>query len=389
MKRRILWTMGILGVALLTGCTSPDTRAYRTERERIVEDKDIEEDIDDEKDYDGDTDRDDDTDRPELPYGDSAMALEELLLDKLDQSVIKYNSKYYDEYRGGIWTYNMKLIDFDDKKMSEEIKKIKETVDEYMQSDFEGQAIYVVISADNDFAGSGSSNLIHMTNYTSEKNGSGYDIVTIDDHMSHVTFSGIDEMVSLATDEDYTINHIEYWEEIGIEDYTGPYGDAFSSGCGAEELIKGIFDEVDQSVIKYGGCYMSKDCDMVVYYVSIIDFDDEKMADAMGDLCDVVNGYLQSDAYEGEAICVHVRTESSLCCVSYETVAYIQNNHFKTYFGEPLDMGEIYDHISYVNYYGIDDDMELYYFSENTEYTINQQEFWDNFDIDEVEFLDS
>ncbi|MBO5081747.1 MAG: hypothetical protein J6C06_03985 [Lachnospiraceae bacterium] len=150
-----------------------------------------------------------------------------------------------------------------------------------------------------------------------------------------------------------------------------------------KELPELLVEGVDQSVLEYRGCaYITKQS-ISEYELYIVSDSDEKIAEEIRNTYKVLDQYLQSDAYEGEAITIVIKTDSIHCHASTYIAAIGNVDYSYNYYGKK-DYYTVEDHISHIEPYGIDEESEIY--NESIDYIINREDFWNDFEADCVNF---
>lgn len=146
------------------------------------------------------------------------------------------------------------------------------------------------------------------------------------------------------------------------------------------ELLR---EDVDQSILEYWGTAHHNNYGIDEYRLCVVSDSNEAVAEEIKNVYQVMENYLQSDAYEGGAISVVIYAES-IHCHAHNILAVIGNSDYSyNYYGKKENL-TIEDHVSYIEPYGIDDESEIY--DENVDYIINQESYWDSFDVDCIVF---
>ena len=144
-----------------------------------------------------------------------------------------------------------------------------------------------------------------------------------------------------------------------------------------------LAEGVDQNVLEYRGCVYITKHSISEYELYIVSDSNEKVAEEIRNAYKVLDQYLQSDEYKGEAISIAILTDSIHCHASNYIAAIENVDYSYNYYGEK-EYYTVEDHISYIEPHGIDEESEIY--DESIDYIINQESFWSEFEADCVNF---
>ena len=144
-----------------------------------------------------------------------------------------------------------------------------------------------------------------------------------------------------------------------------------------------LAEGVDQNVLEYRGCVYITKHSISEYELYIVSDSNEKVAEEIRNAYEVLDQYLQSDEYKGEAISIAILTDSIHCHASNYIAAIENVDYSYNYYGEK-EYYTVEDHISYIEPHGIDEESEIY--DESIDYIINQESFWSEFEADCVNF---
>ena len=145
-----------------------------------------------------------------------------------------------------------------------------------------------------------------------------------------------------------------------------------------------LTENVDQSVLEYRQCVVNCTNPVVVEYrLYLISNSNEDVAGEIRNAYEVLDQYLQSDEYKGEAISIAILTDSIHCHASNYIAAIENVDYSYNYYGKK-EYYTVEDHISYIEPHGIDEESEIY--DESIDYFINQESFWSEFEADCVNF---
>lgn len=184
---------------------------------------------------------------------------------------------------------------------------------------------------------------------------------------------GIMENMLPGEEQEYSIE--EASEKLSLEEVEELLRD--------KELPELLVEGVDQSVLEYRGCACITKQSISEYELYTVSDSDEKIAEEIRNTYKVLDQYLQSDAYEGEAITIVIKTDSIYCHASTYIAAIGNVDYSYNYYGKK-DYYTVEDHISHIEPYGIDEESEIY--NESIDYIINQEDFWNDFEADCVNF---
>lgn len=145
-----------------------------------------------------------------------------------------------------------------------------------------------------------------------------------------------------------------------------------------------LMENVDQSVLEYRGKVMyHTNPEVVQYSLYLVSNSNEDVEKEIRKVYEVLDQYLQSDDYNGEAISIAIMTDSIHCHASNYVAAIGNVDYSYNYYGKK-EIYTVEDHISHIEPYGIDEEAEIY--DENIDYLINQESFWSEFEADCVNF---
>ena len=144
-----------------------------------------------------------------------------------------------------------------------------------------------------------------------------------------------------------------------------------------------LAEGVDQNVLEYRGCVYITKHSISEYELYIVSDSNEKVAEEIRNAYGVLDQYLQSDEYKGEAISIAILTDSIHCHASNYIAAIENVDYSYNYYGKK-EYYTVEDHISYIEPHGIDEESEIY--DESIDYIINQESFWSEFEADCVNF---
>ncbi|MBQ8247546.1 MAG: hypothetical protein IJZ42_10470 [Lachnospiraceae bacterium] len=144
-----------------------------------------------------------------------------------------------------------------------------------------------------------------------------------------------------------------------------------------------LAEGVDQNVLEYRGCVYITKHSISEYELYIVSDSNEKVAEEIRNAYEVLDQYLQSDEYKGEAISIAILTDSIHCHASNYIAAIENVDYSYNYYGKK-EYYTVEDHISYIEPHGIDEESEIY--DESIDYIINQESFWSEFEADCVNF---
>ena len=184
-----------------------------------------------------------------------------------------------------------------------------------------------------------------------------------------------DIMENMLPDEEQEYSIEEDSENLSLEEVEELLRD--------KELPELLVEGVDQSVLEYRGYAYITQQSISEYELYIVSDSDEKIAEEIRNTYKVLDQYLQSDAYEGEAITIVIKTDSIHCHASTYIAAIGNVDYSYNYYGKK-DYYTVEDHISHIEPYGIDEESEIY--NESIDYIINQEDFWNDFEADCVNF---
>jgi len=144
-----------------------------------------------------------------------------------------------------------------------------------------------------------------------------------------------------------------------------------------------LVENVDQSVLEFQSHVYLMDPQIVEYKLYVVSDSNEAIAEEIKNACEALETYLASDDYQGEAICIVVWAESINCHSSNLLVSFGNCDYSYNYYGKHENL-TIEDHVSHIEPYGIDDETAIY--DENVDYLINQESYWNEFDVDYVNY---
>ena len=145
-----------------------------------------------------------------------------------------------------------------------------------------------------------------------------------------------------------------------------------------------LMENVNQSVLEYRRTVVhSTNPEIVEYDLYLVSNSNEDMSREIKNAYEVLDQYLQSDEYKGEAICIAIMTDSIHCHASLYIAAIGNVDYSYNYYGKK-DYYIVEDHIFHIEPYGIDEESEIY--DESIDYLINTESFWNEFEADCVNF---
>ncbi len=144
-----------------------------------------------------------------------------------------------------------------------------------------------------------------------------------------------------------------------------------------------LVENVDQNVLEFQRHVYYNDAQMVEYKLNVVSDSNEAIAEEVKNVCEALENYLVSDDYQGEAICIAVWKESINCHSSTLLVSFGNCDYSYTYYGKHENL-TVEDHVSYMEPYGINDEDAIY--DETTDYLVNQESYWNEFDVDYVNY---